>query len=292
MNTNDRWGFVGDNSSSSSNSIDGVYFYGAPGTLNYEQPVAASNVVEKSAWNRQRHFESPTLIPGQAAHHPNIEAVPARNLIICPYFQAGDCRFGQKCRNYHEPEIQNFQEDHDASLSLKNCIYEKETKKVNCYVECSICISVPDKDKGELFGIMSHCSCIFCLVCIREWRVEGLKVASKSEQVRMCPTCRVNSFFVVPSINFVLGQDKEDLIVRYKQSLAAKPCKVSSILLVSEKNDQHFLFHVLTEVLSSFSTKYHHCSTFKKAARAHLDPHVFINIFGQTERFKKKAALI
>ena len=232
MNNSDRWGFAadGDNSSSSSsNSIDGVYFYGAPGTLNYEQP-AVPRTVAKSAWNRP--------IPSQDADKtsflPKYEQITAKNLVICPYFQAGDCRFGIKCRNYHDPEIQNFHEDQDSSICLKNCIYEKETKKINCYVECSICISVPDKDKGELFGIMSHCSCIFCLVCIREWRVEGLKVASKSEQVRMCPTCRVNSYFVIPSINFVLGQDKEDLIVRYKQSLAAKPCKVSSTFICDE----------------------------------------------------------
>lgn len=237
MNNDDRWNFVGENSSSSSNSIDGVYFYGAPGTLKYERPPAVRNAVEKSAWSRPSLSGGSTLLPGHDAynttHLPKIEAAAVKNLVVCPYFRAGDCRFGLKCRNYHEPEIQNLQGDQDSSMSLKNCVYENDTKKIDCYVECSICISVPEKEKGELFGIMSHCNCIFCLVCIREWRVEGLKVASKSEQVRMCPTCRINSYFVVPSINFVLGQDKEDLIVRYKQSLAAKPCKVSITLSIS-----------------------------------------------------------
>lgn len=247
MNNNERWGFVGESSSSSSNSIDGVYFYGAPGTLNCEQPAAVSNPVAKSAWNRDGQFSNLTLIAGQDSNRtsylPRIDqGAAARNVIICPYYQAGDCRFGLKCRNYHEPDVQNYQEDQDSSVPYKNCIYEKETTKVNAYVECSICISVPEKEKGELFGIMSHCSCIFCLVCIREWRVEGLKVAAKSEQVRMCPTCRVNSYFVVPSINFVLGQDKEDLIVRYKQSLAAKPCKVSLSLSSAERMSNTIYF--------------------------------------------------
>ena len=79
-------------------------------------------------------------------------------------------------------------------------------------------------EHGQLYGMMSHCACVFCLKCIREWRNDGIVVTQSSNKVRICPLCRIESHFVVPTIHVVFGEQKHQLISCYKQSLATKPC--------------------------------------------------------------------
>eukprot|EP00597_Dinobryon_sp_UTEXLB2267_P012377 CAMPEP_0170113074 /NCGR_PEP_ID=MMETSP0020_2-20130122/9617_1 /TAXON_ID=98059 /ORGANISM="Dinobryon sp., Strain UTEXLB2267" /LENGTH=154 /DNA_ID=CAMNT_0010339251 /DNA_START=687 /DNA_END=1151 /DNA_ORIENTATION=+ len=87
-------------------------------------------------------------------------------------------------------------------------------------IECGICISVP-----KVFGILSNCDCVFCLECIRDWRKEGLNVAKSSEQVRRCPLCTKETYFICPSPKYVTRNDKDELITAYKESLLTKECK-------------------------------------------------------------------
>jgi hypothetical protein len=230
MNPSSNWNFEGYSGTSSSNNNDGVYFYGASGAAVFEESTETNERYTDSIWNikgREGHGKSSSVADDYSYDCQNNTGYYS-NGIVCPFFKAGDCKFGSRCRNYHEHENYEDYAGADGDNNDRNCIYETPKEVVDNYIECSICISTPDKEKGDLYGIMSHCNCVFCLGCIRGWRVEGFKVASKSDQVRMCPTCRVKSFYVVPSINFVSGQEKEDLIARYKQSLAAKPCKVST----------------------------------------------------------------
>lgn len=42
---------------------------------------------------------------------------------------------------------------------------------------------------------------------------------------RLCPLCRTESYFVIPSHKHVLGREKELLVEAYKTSLSRKPCK-------------------------------------------------------------------
>jgi hypothetical protein len=46
------------------------------------------------------------------------------------------------------------------------------------------------------FGLLENCAHSFCLSCIREWRASADAV--RTEAVRACPICRVESHFVVP----------------------------------------------------------------------------------------------
>jgi len=121
--------------------------------------------------------------------------------------------------------------------------------------ECGICMG--DSPSDKLYGILSHCNCVFCLSCIREWRSDGAtrNPGMAGSTVRQCPLCRVPSFFVVPSIRtFTLkslvrvnannadassGNGLDDIQVRqdslqdekrvfidtYKRSLQQKPCR-------------------------------------------------------------------
>lgn len=52
------------------------------------------------------------------------------------------------------------------------------------------------------FGILSGCDHAFCIACIRGWRsgdhtTPGMDLDTV---VRSCPVCRVQSYFVTPSV--------------------------------------------------------------------------------------------
>lgn len=128
----------------------------------------------------------------------------------CRFFQAGNCKFGSRCRFSHRS-------DFSSPVATKAAADDNEPK------ECGICIEPP---ASALYGLLSHCDCKFCLECIRGWRKDGIEVAKNSERVRMCPLCRNESFFIVPSVRFVRsGPEKDALIETYKQALNRIPCK-------------------------------------------------------------------
>jgi E3 ubiquitin-protein ligase makorin len=78
-----------------------------------------------------------------------------------------------------------------------------------------------------MYGLLNGCDCKFCLDCIRNWRREGINVARENEQVRLCPLCRKESYFVVPSIRYVAsGEEKDIIVTAYKESLQRIPCKL------------------------------------------------------------------
>ena len=232
-NAQANWNF--DPNEVESSNMDGVYFYGASGTASF-----LDNKSSESIWNlnsRKGH------IAPSSSHRENeigSKSIKRSHVdhkdVICPFHVNGDCKFGSKCRYQHELGNDYTVGNYDL-CDIDSAVDERELKSnvINetRILECNICISQPDKSKGELFGIMSHCKCVFCLNCIREWRNEGLKNPGKVDQIRICPTCRVNSFFVIPSMNVVYGKNKDDLILRYKESLALTPCKVRFSQLVN-----------------------------------------------------------
>ena len=71
---------------------------------------------------------------------------------------------------------------------------------------CSICLDIVlDKSTRRLrqFGLLSNCSHVFCLDCIRTWR------SSSAENKRTCPECRIKSDYYVASPYFYDGKDVE-----------------------------------------------------------------------------------
>ena len=237
---NDLWGFekpIHD---------DGVYFYGAPGVFEPKKQeqnvwqktgksfsqVLASNLSEQE--KEQLNAENATY----CEYYPE-EGVPMGE--ICTFFLAGTCKFGDYCRNIHCYEYyyptssegpQNEINSEMKPSSEANVFNISEISKSlpderNLHTEpkeCGICI---EPEAGALYGILSHCDCKFCIECIRGWRKEGLTVAKKADQVRLCPLCRTESYFVIPSQKHLTGTEKEILVDAYKISLSNKPCKVS-----------------------------------------------------------------
>ena len=126
---------------------------------------------------------------------------------LCKFYMTGNCRFGIACKNRH-----------DDSVSPDIATSNDDMKP-----ECGICMSIPTKG---VYGILNNCNCIFCLECVREWRRDGKSVTKSTEQVRLCPLCRRQSHFVVPSTKSLSGDEKELLVQTYKEIMSSKPCKV------------------------------------------------------------------
>ncbi|KAG8226696.1 hypothetical protein J437_LFUL005512 [Ladona fulva] len=108
---------------------------------------------------------------------------------------------------------------HERDMELSFAIQRSKDKA------CGICFEViMEKANGEQkFGILPNCNHSFCLSCIRKWR-QAKHFDNKI--IRACPECRVSSDFVCPSIYWVESkEDKEKLIVDYKEALSAKDCK-------------------------------------------------------------------
>ena len=69
----------------------------------------------------------------------------------------------------------------------------------------------------------SGCKHVFCLECIREWRSS---VIQSKETVRMCPVCRIPTFFIIPCERMIFDESRKDEVVRkYMDTISAIPCK-------------------------------------------------------------------
>ena len=157
-------------------------------------------------------------------------------------------------------EIKLKQEQDDPRLipptsynaTTKKKKFDEKVGEENEERECGICFGRPT---NSLYGVLSHCNCIFCLSCIREWRRDGATVHNQgmaNETLRKCPLCRKESYYTVPSSRtFSLGSalsestekiftqpqlqrleniniEKEAFITAYKLNLQSKICRIYS----------------------------------------------------------------
>lgn len=89
--------------------------------------------------------------------------------------------------------------------------------------ECVICTESVRKN-GERFGMLENCDHAFCLSCIRSWRKQ--REQQDRVNLRMCPLCRNESFFVIPSDRLILEPiEKARAIEDFKREMSVMPCK-------------------------------------------------------------------
>ncbi len=119
------------------------------------------------------------------------------------------------------------------SGSMADQSYDQQ-RAFDAQIECSICLErVTDESRpfsARRFGLLDKCDHSFCLACIRGWRdggVQGKEAgANATEQARMCPICRVNSFFITPSAHFPRSpEEKEEILKNYLSKMKQIPCK-------------------------------------------------------------------
>lgn len=164
--------------------------------------------------------------------------------VVCQFYLSGNCRYGDYCRYSHSilfpSNGQGDMDEIDQQTSTKSDIdaWNKTSDDCNSSssfdakeaiadyltpnAECGICLATPEDGR---YGLLSHCDCVFCLSCIRGWRKDGIAVARSNSQVRLCPLCRSQSYFVCPSQVHLRGRGKDIAVDAYKQSMRSIPCR-------------------------------------------------------------------
>ncbi|KAJ7672628.1 hypothetical protein B0H17DRAFT_1084017 [Mycena rosella] len=132
----------------------------------------------------------------------------------CRFYAAGFCKRGTQCWYIHAKGKEKQVIDDDDDL-------------------CSICF-----DKPITYGLLTGCSHIFCIACIKQWRDPINKSVDvvESGNTKRCPMCRQPAKFIIPSSKFYAqGQEAKDAaMARYMDSMRRVPCKYfqKSILAV------------------------------------------------------------
>nr|XP_023027142.1 probable E3 ubiquitin-protein ligase makorin-1 isoform X2 [Leptinotarsa decemlineata] len=148
-----------------------------------------------------------------------------RNLTDCTFLHGDMCDMCERLilHPYNEEQRKRHRQEclkqHEKNMELSFAIARSKEKT------CGICFEViMDKTNGEQrFGILPNCNHCFCLTCIRKWR-QARQFENKI--IRACPECRLTSDFVCPSMYWVdTKEDKDKLIVDYKNALSKKDCK-------------------------------------------------------------------
>lgn len=177
--------------------------------------------------------------------------------IPCKFFFEGVCRYGSTCRFSHDQDVYN------ASLALQDCDMNdhvtitstdditneddggeadmnqtqpsqslettqpstQSTQPAQPSLTCSICMEAIQQT-GKRFGILSSCDHIFCIDCLRKWRKQPKTRSVIDVQAALsCPTCRTKSQYVMPSLTFLTGSEKETKCREYLNTLANLDCR-------------------------------------------------------------------
>ncbi|TEB21818.1 hypothetical protein FA13DRAFT_1642272 [Coprinellus micaceus] len=135
----------------------------------------------------------------------------------CRYFAKGFCKRGEECWFQHVL-------DPSSPMDVKEKCAVDEDSDLEADPLCSVCY-----EKPTTYGLLSGCSHVFCISCIREWRDRKSKSADLviSGNNKKCPMCRESSNFITPSSVFIKhGTEQKELIIgKYKESMGKVQCR-------------------------------------------------------------------
>ncbi|KAI9464176.1 hypothetical protein HD554DRAFT_2026769 [Boletus coccyginus] len=141
-------------------------------------------------------------------HGVDEKLTPYDKAKVCKYYARGHCTRGDRCWFRHV---------------LLKVAPDDDRIQFNAEM-CCICL-----EKPTTYGLLTDCSHVFCLDCIRQWRAPMGKSPDvvSSGTIKCCPLCRTPSRFVTPSAHFFPNGSscKRDTIGAYKASMARVPCK-------------------------------------------------------------------
>ncbi|KAF9005911.1 hypothetical protein BDQ17DRAFT_1239535 [Cyathus striatus] len=164
-------------------------------------------------------------------HGESSQATPEQPLLTpydksktCRYYQNGFCRRGDKCWFLHV--VGN-------NIQGEGSIVLEEPSDDDL---CSVCF-----EKPVTFGLLTGCSHVFCITCIRQWRDPSGKGGDMvdSGNTKKCPMCRTPSRFITPSSRFFKQEDpeKDKIVQTYKESMAKVPCRYFRQSKQKDKNN-------------------------------------------------------
>ncbi|KAF9078074.1 hypothetical protein BDP27DRAFT_1441384 [Rhodocollybia butyracea] len=145
----------------------------------------------------------------------NSRLTPFDQAKTCRFFAKGFCKHGDKCWFLHIPPETGPQVDP-----------VDET--------CAICL-----EKPSLYGLLTGCSHVFCIACLKQWRDPKLKTDLVYSGVhKKCPMCRSPSKYITPSSLFYKQDDpnKAKIVAAFKESMAKVPCRYFVKSKAKDKN--------------------------------------------------------
>jgi hypothetical protein len=165
-------------------------------TSSLESLIHRESSASSAAGNHSAYgVEFPNDVSWEA--HPNVP--------VCKFYMSGRCTAGSACRFSHVIQpVSSMTEEYICGICSENVVLS-----------------------GRKFGLLENCEDIFCLECLREWRNQ--KEKQDRANLRRCPLCRVESFVVIPSGTFLVGEEKLYEKDKYCQYLASIPCKNFSL---------------------------------------------------------------
>eukprot|EP00927_Polykrikos_kofoidii_P036608 TRINITY_DN30911_c0_g1_i1.p1 TRINITY_DN30911_c0_g1~~TRINITY_DN30911_c0_g1_i1.p1 ORF type:complete len:295 (-),score=47.87 TRINITY_DN30911_c0_g1_i1:249-1061(-) len=180
---------------------------------------------------------------GRGGGTANSSGTGAPGVQLCRFFLNGGCAFGDSCRFAHGVQdstlpaaLDSFPNAHgfeDSTLPVEavpssQSSFKPEPRRNRTLDledgECGICFESIRK-KGGRFGMLENCDHSFCLSCIRSWRKQ--REQQDRTNLRLCPICRNESFFVIPGDSLLLDpEEKRKVIDKYKTEMTKIPCKL------------------------------------------------------------------
>lgn len=145
---------------------------------------------------------------------------------LCPYLHGDVCAMcGKQCLHPHRPDER---EEHQRQCERNQ--KRLESLRFSQDIECSICLdrvlSKPTVAERK-FGLLSGCDHPFCISCIRDWRSTSQPQGTGTDAiVRLCPVCRVLSYYVIPSVIwYTNAEEKQEIIDGYKARVSDIDCR-------------------------------------------------------------------
>ncbi|QRV88894.1 E3 ubiquitin-protein ligase makorin-1 [Ceratobasidium sp. AG-Ba] len=146
------------------------------------------------------------------AHSAEPGRSPQQSKQLCRFYNNGHCRHGDQCWYLHAtPE--------SSKTSNEPAKVDQDDELV-----CAICFEEPKQ-----FGLLTGCSHVFCLGCIKDWRNSKGKDVDVviSNTNKTCPVCRAPSKFITPSSRFTPkdSPERQKCVEGYKTTLGRIPCR-------------------------------------------------------------------
>lgn len=132
----------------------------------------------------------------------------------------------RKLNNEVNIEPQNGLTDSSTSQSvMKKTLATNQAIEMSKDIICGICMDkiyekTPPKDR--CFAILPGCNHAFCLTCIKTWRHSK---GFTNNILKACPECRVVSSYYIPHRVWVVDEQKQELIDRFKAEKRKIRCK-------------------------------------------------------------------
>jgi hypothetical protein len=158
-----------------------------------------------------------------------------RKYICLTYFKRSKCKYGHNCKYPHisdEKEAKKYFCNNGSRCYYPGCIFKHETLEErdvrrdqeehdDCETKCNICFT-DVLQTNKRFGLLSHCNHVFCLNCIKTYRMDTtIEITNRLK----CPYCRIKSTWLLPSNFYLSGYKKQQALEEFHDKRKKIKCR-------------------------------------------------------------------